>query len=161
MSATGLTLPQRVRARRLAVNSMKVLLKNAPAVHYSQRPDRFSGIAQHKRAYKGQFPATCDCSSSTTWALWDATRKYKLGDFVNGAGWKAGYTGTQQNHGKRVTGRKLPGDLVFYGNQGGGVAEHVAMYVGSGLVISQGSERGPFLLRFDYRPVAEVRRYLR
>jgi cell wall-associated NlpC family hydrolase len=50
---------------------------------------------------------------------------------------------------------------VFYGNQGAGIAEHVAVYVGNGMVISHGSEAGPFLLRWDYRPVNEVRRYLR
>lgn len=153
---------QRRRARRLAVKAAYVLLNNARAVHYTQGPSRWSGIDGRKRSYRGEFPAYADCSSSTTWMLWDATRRYKLPDFVNGQGWKAGYTGTQQDHGRRVgtNEKKLPGDLVFYGDQGGGVAQHVAIYVGDGKVISHGSEPGPFLLPWNYRKVSEVRRYL-
>lgn len=161
MSALGLNLYQRRRCRRRAVISMRLALEHAPAVHYTQGPRRWDGIRLHLRAYRGEYPRYADCSALTTWALWDATRRYGLGDFVNGEAWQGGYTGTQQDHGRPVTGVKLPGDLVFYGDQGGGVAGHVAMYVGSGKVISHGSEAGPFLLAWDYRQVAEVRRYIR
>lgn len=161
MSALGLNVFQRRRARKRAVISAHVGLDNAPAIHYTQGPLRWTGIKEHRRAYRGEFPNQADCSAFTTWCLWDATLRYHLSDFVNGQHWQAGYTGTQQQHGARVRGRKLPGDLVFYGDQGAGVAEHVAIYVGGGLVISHGSEAGPFLLRWDYRAVAEVRRYIR
>ena len=50
--------------------------------------------------------------------------------------------------------------MVFYGDQGGGVAEHVATYIGNGLVISHGGP-GVHKLRWNYRPVNEVRRYIR
>lgn len=161
MSQTGLNLAQRQRARKRVLASAYLGLHNAPAVHYTQGPRRWEGIDKHLRAYKGDYPHYCDCSAFATWCLWDATRRYQLPDFVNGQNWRAGYTGTQQNHGKRVTGRKLPGDLVFYGNQGGGIAEHVAVYVGKNLVVSHGSEAAPFLLQWDYRFVNEVRRYIR
>lgn len=156
-----MTINQRRRARKRVVAAAYLGLRNAPAVHYTQGSRRWDGINLHKRAYKGQFPNYADCSAFATWCLWDATLRWRPRDFVNGEQWKAGYTGTQQNHGKRVTGRKLPGDLVFYGDQGGGVAEHVAVYVGKGLVVSHGSEGGPYLLAWNYRPVNEVRRYIR
>lgn len=166
---TGLNIEQRRRARRLVKKSMVTFYEKAQfTAVYSQGPARFSGIRQHKRAYKGEYPPISDCSSSSTWAYWDATRRYKLKDFVNGASWEAGYTGTMQNHGKRVfkgrprfaTARMMVGDAVFYGDQGGGIAAHVAIYIGNGLVISHGSH-GVHLLRWDYREVNEVRRYIR
>lgn len=161
MSATGLNVAQRVRARKRIVAAAYTCLHNSSVMAYSQRADRWSGIDNHLRSYKGQVPRTSDCSSSSTWMIWDAVQRYwPLPDFVNGEGWKAGYTGTMQDHGRRVTGRKLPGDLVFYGDQGGGVAEHVAVYVGKGLVVSHGSP-GAHLLPWDYRSVNEVRRYIR
>jgi cell wall-associated NlpC family hydrolase len=161
MSASGLNLVQRQRARKRVLVSAYLTLKHAPSVHYTQGPRRWEGIDKHRRAYRGEYPTYCDCSAFATWCIWDATLRYKPRDFVNNQGWRAGYTGTQQSNGRRVTGRKLPGDLVFYGNQGGGIAQHVAIYVGKGLVISHGSEGGPYLLRWDYRDVSEVRRYIR
>ncbi len=69
--------------------------------------------------------------------LWDATRRWHLPDFVNGrvAGWQNGYTGTQVNHGKQVEGRKMVGDLVFYGDQGGGVPRHARVLVEHGVEV--------------------------
>lgn len=160
MSQSGLNVIQRRRARKRLVAAAYTMLRNSSQMQYSQGSNRWSGINRHLRSYKGQVPPTSDCSSSSTWAVWDATLRYKPRDFVNGTGWRSGYTGTMQQHGRRVTGRKLPGDLVFYGDQGGGVAEHVAIYVGKGLVVSHGSP-GAHLLAWDYRPVNEVRRYLR
>lgn len=161
MSATGLNLPERIRARNRIVAGAYTMLHHSSEMGYSQGPDRWAGITKRLRAYKGQVPKTSDCSSSSTWLVWDAVQRYwPLPDFVNGENWAAGYTGTMQDHGKRVTGRKLPGDYVFYGDQGGGVAEHVAVYVGKGLVVSHGSP-GAHLLAWDYRPVNETRRYIR
>ena len=163
MSATGLNAYQRARSRRRAVTSARLALAHAPSVHYTQGVARWEGINEHRRAYRGEYPHHADCSAFTTWCLWDATLRYHPHDFVNGEHWQAGYTGTQQAHGRRlgVHEKKLPGDLVFYGNQGGGIAEHVAIYVGDGKVISHGSEGGPFLLAWNYRPVNETRRYIR
>lgn len=163
MSQSGLNRFQRARARRLVRQAAYVGLANAQGMHYTQGPQRWSGIDTNRRHYRGEFPAYSDCSAFATWCVWDATRRYRPQDFVNGAGWKHGYTGTMQDHGRRVGAREkmLPGDMVFYGDQGGGVAEHVAVYVGKGLVISHGSEGGPYLVHWRYRPVAETRRYLR
>lgn len=164
MSATGLNIAQRQRARKRVVAAAYLGLHNAQRIHYTQGPQRWEGIAKHRRAYRGEYPTQADCSAFATWCLWDATLRYRLPDFVNGEAWTGGYTGTQQDHGKRVPARTrsmLPGDLVFYGDQGGGVAEHVAVYVGNGLVVSHGSEGGPYLLAWNYRPVNEVRRYIR
>lgn len=160
MSQTGLNLFQRQRARKRIVAAAYVMLNHSGACNYTQGSRRWEGIALHKRAYKGEFPAYSDCSSSSTWQVWDATRRYDLPDIVNGTNWTAGYTGTMQNHGARVTGAKLPGDMVFYGDQGGGIAQHVATYVGNGKVISHGGP-GSHLLPWNYRPVNEVRRYIR
>lgn len=161
MSATGLNLAQRVRVRRrIKAAAMGFYAAHRSDAIYTQGSARWDGIDHHRRSYRGEYPRASDCSSSTTWMLWDATRRYDCEDFLNGTRWQSGYTGTQQNHGRRVTGRKMIGDLVFYGDQGGGVAEHVAVYVGGGLVISHGGP-GVHLLAWDYRPVNEVRRYVR
>lgn len=160
MSASGLNFAQRQRARQRMVAAAYMCLHHSAEMDYSQGADRWSGIDKHLRSYKGQVPRRSDCSSSSTWQAWDATRRYDLPDIFNGEHWKAGYTGTLQDHGRRVTGRKLPGDLVFYGDQGSGVAEHVATYVGKGYVISHGSP-GAHLLPWDYRSVLECRRYFR
>lgn len=167
MSALGLNRYQRARSRRLAVRAAYLLLNNAPLVHYTQDSRRWQGISLRKRSYRGEFPSYSDCSSSTTWCLWDATRRYRLPDFVNNADWKAGYTGTQVDHGVRVGNNEklLRADLAFYGDQGGGVPKHVAIVVKGGkkpLVISHGSEGGPYLLPLKYRSdFVGCRRYIR
>lgn len=163
MSVTGLNLTQRIRVRKRIVVAAYTCLHHSARMAYSQRPDRWVGITKRRRSYKGEVPETSDCSSSSTWEVWDAVQRYwPLPDFVNGENWRGGYTGTMQDHGRRLgkRERKLPGDMVFYGDQGGGVAEHVATYVGRGLVVSHGSP-GAHLLQWDYRPVNEVRRYIR
>lgn len=70
-------------------------------------------------------------------------------------------------HGRRVDGTDaaLRGDLVLYGNPTGGDA-HVTIVVGRRedgtlMVVSHGSEGGPFYVRFDYRAdVHSIRRYV-
>jgi hypothetical protein len=144
------------------------MLKHSAQMVYSQKADRWSGIDRHLRSYKGQVPPTSDCSSSSTWKGWDSTLRYHPKDFFNGTAFKSGYTGTMQQHGVRIKVRYLrgkpinllPGDRIFYGDQGGGIAEHVADYVGNGLVVSHGSA-GARLLAWDYRSVNEVRRFYR
>ena len=155
------------RNRRLARKQIKrcaaALLANPSAVHYSQGPDRWDGIANHKAPGKaGLLPFHGDCSSTATWMLWRALHVLAgQADRVNGTDWKSGYTGTLARHGKRVSGlpgTRRVGDLVLYGTAW--PYEHVAVIVGPGVVFSHGSEAGPWLLPIRYRPdVAEVRRY--
>lgn len=162
MSQSGLTLSQRQRGRRRAVVAAYEAYARKGVMRYTQNAvGRWDGIRNHRRAYKHQAPVSADCSALATWVLWDATLRYKPGDFVNGQRWLAGYTGTQQDHGRCVTGRKLSGDLVLYGRPGATVATHVAIYVGKGLVVSFGQQGGPYLLRWDYRHVIETRRFIR
>lgn len=158
---TALNLAQRTVARDRAVQAMMLLLHHAPAVHYTQDFTlRWEGIAKHRNARKGQFPTHADCSSSTSWALWNGLY-LGLGvkaDVVNGEHWKAGYTGTLAAHGREVQHEShlLPADLVLYGPAP--TFEHVAMYVGRrngvSMVISHGSEAAPFLVPLHYRPDA-------
>ena len=146
-------------ARKIAVGSVK----HAAAIHYSQMSNRWSGIAQKLNGLKGEYPSHADCSSFTTWILWVVlVNHFGLHpDIVNGQLWREGYTGTQVDKGVRVRHRRAFGDLIFYGDQGGGVPKHVAMYVGWGMVISHGSEGGPYLCRINYRSdYASTRRYI-
>jgi hypothetical protein len=146
-------------ARERAVRSAMLGVKNRDKIRYTQQAARWDGINRGCRAYKGSYPTSADCSSFVTWCLWDALGG-KGPDIVNGADWKQGYTGTQVNHGKRVSLDQIRrGDLVFYGGSGG-IPGHVAMYVGDGKVVSHGSDPGPMILNTTYRPVVQVRRYL-
>jgi cell wall-associated NlpC family hydrolase len=56
-------------------------------------------------------------------------------------------------HGTRVT-TPQAGDMTFYQNP-----DHVAIEVGKGYVISDGSTSGPHYLQRNYRPVYQTRRY--
>lgn len=167
MSISGLSKCERAIARDRAVHAMRLVLQHAAEVHYTQGPERWEGIAKQRVARKGEFPRHGDCSSTTSWALYNGLAlPFHLGDVVNGMHWKAGFTGTQAQHGRQVMHLKnvLPADLVLYGSAP--TFEHVAMIVGrrsdgKPLVISHGSEAGPFLLPFDYRSDhAAIRRYI-
>ncbi len=109
-----------------------------------------------------EFPNFADCSSFVTWCLWNGLfLRYGLPDTVNGQDWKAGFTGTLLDHGRRILepGKALRGDLVFYDDP-----THVTIIVarvnGKPRVISHGSEVGPLNREFDYRPVIQIRRYI-
>jgi hypothetical protein len=159
-SYSGLNYKDRKKARELGLKAARLGLERAPSLHYTQGAKRWEGIAKKLKAWKGQCPAYADCSAFATWCLWNALDHFHLKDIVNGADWKGGYTGTQLQHGRVVKYGKKPLDLVLYG-QKGTTGEHVAVYVGGGKVISHGSEGGPYLLRWDYRPdVIEVRRFI-
>lgn len=139
--------------KRQGVRAAMLGYHNAPAIHYSQGPDRWEGIAQHLRSYKGQFPHHADCSSFVTWVLWDATRRYPAArkDFVNDLRWTGGHTGTLVQQGREVSLSRLRIlDLVFYGDEGWRPG-HVAIYVGDGKVVSHGSEGGPYFIDVQYR----------
>ncbi len=159
-----LTRPQRIVARERAVQAALLALDNADALHYTQGGQRWQGIDDHLIAARGFFPDYADCSSFATWCLWNALRNGP--DVVNGTDWESGWTGTLVQHGREIRGRNTPilrGDLVLYGESA--PFRHVAIVVGHDdgkpVVVSHGSEAGPLLLSFDYRPdVGQVRRYI-
>jgi hypothetical protein len=150
-SVSGLSAAHRIKARDLAMQAAYLGLKNAPAVHYTQGGRRWDGINKDLNAWKGEYPKYADCSSFATWCLWNGLNHFGVRDVVNGCNWKAGYTGTILNHGKQVTKQSnwMRGDLIIYGN--GFPGEHVAIYIGDGLVISHGSEPAPVKVRWNYR----------
>lgn len=164
------TAKRRANAREKIAKSALLGVAHAPAIHYTQGPRRWDGIRLHKRSYKKQYPEYADCSAYNTWNYWDGLlaeiRKGAVGDIVNGQGWKAGYTGTMLSDacGKVIArgvtaARKvklLKADLVIYNG-------HVAIVVDPKrrLVVSHGSEAGPFLIRLDYRTdIVAVKRYI-
>lgn len=161
-SASGLNWQHRKNARRLTMEALNIALRHAPEVHYTQDLNkRWEGIDNNLKAYRGQYPKNCDCSSFATWAIWNGLDHYGVRDTVNGLGWKAGYTGTMLKHGKLVAHRPnwRRGDCLIYGS--GWPGKHVAVYIGGGYVISHGSEGGPYKLKWDYRSdLMEVRRYI-
>lgn len=153
---SGLNASERAKAREMVIQAAYLGLRHAKAVHYTQGARRWEGIAKKYRAWRGQYPKYADCSSFATWVLWQGLGHFHVRDVVNGAGWLAGWTGTQLEHGKRVVHEKniKHGDLALYNG-------HVAICVGGGMVISHGSEGGPYLLPLHYRSdLQEVRRYI-
>lgn len=163
--ASGLDPVHSSIARQRFTQAALLGLHHAAEVHYTQDSRRWEGIAQKLLASKGEFPKHADCSGYMSWALWFALLPFKLGDIVNGQHWQGGYTGTMAQHGIEVLHppNTRRGDLVLYGS--GPTFEHVAGVVthdksGKPLVVSHGSEAGPFFLPFDYRPWAQIRRYI-
>lgn len=155
-AVSGLDATQRSKAREMVIQAAYLGLRHAKAVHYTQGPRRWEGIAKNMRAWRGQYPKYADCSSFATWVLWQGLGHFHVRDVVNGANWTAGYTGTQLSHGKLVRHERniKHGDLALYDG-------HVAICVGGGKVISHGSEGGPYLLALHYRSdLIEVRRYI-
>jgi hypothetical protein len=154
----------RATARKMARDAAFLTWHHAAAIHYTQGPERWEGIARGLRAWRGQYPTEADCSAMATWWLWQGLGHFHLPDIVNGEDWRAGYTGTMLQHGRSVLDRGRRGwhvgDLVLYGS--GWPGEHVAMFVDRGrYVMSHGSEAAPFLLPYDYRgDVLDVRRYI-
>jgi NlpC/P60 family len=157
-SAAGIGL--NIKALRKRVKRAAMLgYQHREDVHYTQGPRRWDGITNRCRSHLGRFPRWADCSSYVTWCLWDALGGPNAGpDIANGQSWRAGYTGTLRQHGRRVSLEDaVIGDLVHYG---GGTGKHVTIIVGTNRVISHGSEGAPFLTKPDYRDdIAEVRRY--
>jgi NlpC/P60 family len=159
--ALGLGAAKRYNSRQRAVRSAYIGYRYRASIHYTQRSQRWYAIRNRIHANEGQYPIWADCSAFVTWCYWDATRLYRLSDFVNGAGWRAGFTGTMVRHGRIVQpGNLLTGDSIFYGGPWSRPT-HVAIYVGNGRVISHGSESGPLLLHYAYRPINHCRRFIR
>jgi cell wall-associated NlpC family hydrolase len=158
----GLTEAHRSEARRIILMGARLLLASPVQVHYTQDAfERWAGIREGLRVAKGERPTHGDCSSTHSWLVWNAlTHVGAHADHLNGQKWRAGYTGTIASHGVLVRGgirAAKVGDAVLYGP--GPTFEHVATYIGGGLVFSHGSERGPFKLGAFYRPVSMVRRH--
>jgi hypothetical protein len=164
-SVSGLSAAHRLEARTLARRAALLGLRRAPLLHYTQSGLRWEGIANRLKAYRGKCPTHADCSAFVTWCLWNGLDHFDVRDTVNGQNWRAGYTGTMIEHGKPVRhhGNALVGDGVLYGDPFGS-SGHTAIIVGHKagriLVVSFGSEAGPFLLPYDYRPVTAIRRYV-
>jgi hypothetical protein len=162
-SISGLSLQHRLHARARTKQAALLGLHHASVLHYTQSSARWQGIRSHLVAKDGHYPNWADCSAFATWCLWNGLHvTYGVRDVVNGANWNYGYTGTQVRHGKQVRSfvNVRPGDLAHYGNPYGPTG-HVAVCVGSGLVVSFGSEAGPFLLPIRYRrDFRQIRRYI-
>lgn len=161
---SGLNDQHAAHARSLISLAAKTMVQHKNEIHYSQGPDRWEGIAKKMSITRRQFPKRCDCSSTAQWMLWDAmARRYGVRDLVSHSNWTAGFTGSQYKNGKAVvhdSNMKI-GDLIFYGDQGGGIPEHVTVYVGGGKCFSHGSEGGPYILDIDYRGDRRMtRRYI-
>ncbi|HWB56296.1 MAG TPA: hypothetical protein VG479_05095 [Gaiellaceae bacterium] len=163
---SGLGLNERLRARDRAVQAAELALAHKDRMDYTQEATpRWDGILKDRRARRGQFPRSADCSSFVTWCLWNGLfLRFGLDDIVNGQNWKAGFTGTMLDHGKRVrkADRLIPGDCVHYGS---GTTAHVTLVVGrqNGVptVISFGSDACPCRTVYNYRDdVSEFRRYI-
>ena len=158
-SAIGLNPRQRVAARKRIVRGAWLGYNHRGVIHYTQRRQRWA-ISTGARSKRNQYPHNADCSAYASYLLWDATVDHHLRDFVNGAFWRAGFTGTMVQHGIRIPQPTLVGDCVFYGGSFWR-PNHVAVYIGHGRVFSHGSEAGPFILPWNYRRVVQVRRHLR
>lgn len=151
---SGLAGARRLKARSLAKRAALVGHKNAPSLHYTQGARRWEGIDKKLNPFDGECPDYADCSSFATWVLWSVLAHHYdfQKDIVNGHEWNAGYTGTIVGHGKKINHRVnwRRGDLILYGDPFGRTG-HVAVYVGNGMVVSHGSEGGPYLIRWNYR----------
>lgn len=152
-SYSGLSERHAKKARKIVAEYCAALLVHPDDVHYTQGPERWTGINLERRLGK-MLPFYGDCSSTATFILWRAlTDVHKeMTDIVNGEGWKAGFTGTIAAHGKTVIhdSNIQVGDLILYGPAP--TYEHVAVALGGGMVFSHGSEAGPYKLGLDYRP---------
>lgn len=158
---SGLQSDDRAKARRIAVQAFELCWRHEPDVHYTQKAARWQGIREHRRFADGRYPNYADCSALYTWCIWNAvTSVAGMGaeDQVNGSDWTGGYTGTLLLHGDAVK-HLMPGDAIIYGRAWPGV--HVAMYDEDGMVLSHGSEGGPYRVRWNYRTdVLAFRRYI-
>ena len=143
---------QRAQCQAVIARGCRLMLASPDAVHYTMDSRRWSGIKDGRRISRREFPRYSDCSSSSTWLLWNALRVHLgWGDVVNGANWQGGYTGTMLSHGRAVREHAVQvGDCAFYGAPGS-TGSHVVVCLGGGAAFSHGSEKGPFKLGLHYR----------
>ena len=169
MAPKVLNKDQRRRARRRAAEAALLAYCNRFSVHYTQGWRRWDGIRLHKNARQGQYPNYADCSAFATWCLWNGLYiGYGQPDTVNRANWQAGFTGTLMAFGKPISilsakRDMLTADVVLYGYYGS-TPTHAAICVGRlngmPMVVSHGSESGPFYLPYNYRRIVGVRRFI-
>lgn len=154
---SGLSDDHAAHARKLITRAAHVMVLHKIEIHYTQGATRQEGVRKKLSITDGQFPHRGDCSSTAYWMLWDALKRpYGVRDLVCHVDWNPNglvYTGSMYRNGKAVVHDKnlKIGDLIFYGDQSGGIPEHVAVYIGGGMVFSHGSEGGPYILNLDYR----------
>lgn len=162
-SVSGLSERHRNEARKIITRGADLMLSRRLRVHYSRGTSRWQGIDRKLLVAKDQFPTYSDCSSSSTWLLWNGLHVlFGVGDVVNGASWRYGFTGSMLQHGKKILHEEniRVGDLALYGIPGTN-GKHVAVCLGGGYVFSHGSEAGPFKTNLHYRPdLMCVRRYI-
>lgn len=157
---------ERANARGLAVLAAMTGYHHRGEMVYTEGAARWSGIQDHRLAYKGEFPRAADCSAFVTWCLWNAAEHFRIHqDFVNGLRWAEGYTGTMVEHGLPVDLKHLlTADALFWGGSHS-VPQHTTIYVGHGLTVSHGSPGGPHLLTVQQMasalPFNQARRYIR
>ena len=106
-------------------------LHHASEIHYEQRRPMDGLLHVHK------LPLYTDCSGYVTLCY-----KWAGAPDPNGYGYNGqGYTGTLLNHMRQIMKSQLrPADLIVYGYFPG---EHVVIYIGNGMCISQGSASDP------------------
>jgi hypothetical protein len=166
-SVSGLSARHRAEARDRVYRAAMLGYKNRDQIHYTQGSQRWQGIADTRKSQMGQYPNYADCSAFATWCIWNGIYvKFGVRDTVNGAAWKAGYTGTMLSHGKLVQhlASVRVGDCVIYGRRNT-TGAHTAIVVGRRngqiMVVSHGSEGGPFYLPYNYRSdIMCIRRYI-
>lgn len=135
------------QTRRAIVAYAVWAYNNRAAIHYAEiRPMRDMADLEDLPVYE-------DCSTFVTKAY-----KFAGSPDPNGLNYDgAGNTSTLRQHGRIVPeADALDGDLPQYLSP-----DHTNIYVGGGRVISLGSEIGPLLQPLDYRPLYEIRAYLR
>src|SRR5262252_2074000 len=106
-------------------------VQHAGEIHYAQSRPMDGLFHVHK------LPLHTDCSGFATLCYkWAGARD------PNGLGYNGqGYTGTLLNHMREIRRAQLrPGDLIVYGYFPG---EHVVIYIGGDMCVSQGSEPDP------------------
>jgi hypothetical protein len=151
---SGLSDAHAAEARRVIVLGIDHLLRNPNLLDYTQEAEaRWEAILNDWRIADGNYIKRGDCSSTHTWLVMNAlTHVGAHHDWVNDLAYKGGFTGTIAAHGKLVRDVRNAkvADGVLYGPRPD--FEHVATYLGGGVVFSHGSMAGPFKLGVDYRP---------
>ena len=95
-------------------------------------------------------PGETDCSGLVECAFKRARWADPMGNNYSGYG----NTATLRSHGTKVGIASIKrNDLVHYNNP-----DHVALYVGDGMVISHGGQGDPVKVKMTYRPIYEVTR---
>jgi peptidoglycan hydrolase-like protein with peptidoglycan-binding domain len=104
---------------------------------YVRQGGKYLQARPYERDVPPVLPLANDCSGSVSHLF-----KLSGGPDPSGNGFSgSGYTGTMQTRGARISlsDRLLPGDLIFYGVQAGGVAQHVVMHLDADRIFTFGA----------------------